>query len=150
MSLYMYDAFIRVLLCVCMRVFIDTYLYVYMTCSCIVLVVVALPFESVIIVRCCKYVHRADSFCESRHRSPFQRRKIGGQKSIFYPKPTRYTQSKRSVFDKRVWWACDVSLIVENEVVWLLLDYLFGLFGWWTESRLTWRFEIVSECQKSG
>lgn len=78
----MYDAFIRVLLCVCMRVFIDTYLYVYMTCSCIVLVVVALPFESVIIVRCCKYVHRADSFCESRHRSPFQRRKISGQKAF--------------------------------------------------------------------
>lgn len=51
----MYDAFIRVLLCVCMRVFIDTYLYVYMTCSCIVLVVVALPFESVIIVRCCTF-----------------------------------------------------------------------------------------------
>lgn len=66
-----------------LRVFIDTYLYVYMTlCSCIVLVVVALPFESVIIVRCCKYVHRADSFCESRHRSPFQRRKIGGQKAF--------------------------------------------------------------------
>lgn len=66
-----------------MRVFIDTYLYVYMMlCSCIVLVVVALPFESVIIVRCCKYVHRADSFCESRHRLPFQRRKIGGQKAF--------------------------------------------------------------------
>lgn len=103
-----------------MRVFIDTYyLYVYMTlCSCIVLVVVALPFESVIIVRCCKYVHRADSFCESRYRSSFQRRKIGGQKAFSVRGRLVSTpKANDRFFDKRAWWACDVSLIVENEVV---------------------------------
>lgn len=79
--------YVCVYLCTTVRLYACIYryvfVYIYMTlCSCIVLVVVALPFESVIIVRCCKYVHRADSFCESRHRSPFQRRKIGGQKAF--------------------------------------------------------------------
>ena len=88
-----------------------------------------MPFESVIIARCCTYVRspgRVRSFCESRgvagrcsdEKSPDKRRFLSEADSL-HP-------GRTIGFDKRAGWAYDVPLIVGNGTARLLLDYLFS------------------------
>lgn len=87
--------YVRICTC-CVCVFIDMYAYMYVRDSIYVVGRGGAAFRE---RHYCTmlYVHRADSFCESRASFAVATTKNRRTKGVFCPGPTRYTRGKRSV-----------------------------------------------------